>query len=43
MVSSACVRLPLTLGELGGIILHGEAEGSWLVLLCTYQQTNEVR
>jgi hypothetical protein len=40
LVGSACVRLPLTLGGLGGIILHGEgAGGSWIVLSCAYQQT----
>ena len=40
MVSSACVRLLVTLGEFGGIILHGEgAGGRWIVLLCAYQQT----
>ena len=40
MVHSACVRLPLTLGKFGGIILHGEgAGGRWIVLLCAYQQT----
>jgi hypothetical protein len=41
MAGSACVQLPLTLGGLGGIILHGEgAGGSWIMkLLCAYQQT----
>ena len=40
MVHSACVRLPLTLGGLSGIILHGEgAGGSWIMLSCAYQQT----
>ena len=39
MVHSACVRLPLTLGGFGGIILHGEGvDGSWIVLSCAYQQ-----
>jgi hypothetical protein len=34
-MGSAYVRLPLTSGGLGGIILHGEgAGGSWIVLLC---------
>ena len=39
-IDGGCVRLPLTLGGLGGIILHGEkVGGSWIVLSCAYQQT----
>ena len=40
MVGRAYVRLPVVLGGLGGIILHGAgASDSWIVLLCAYQQT----
>lgn len=39
MVGSAYVRLALTLDGLGGIILHDEGAGGWIVLSSAYQQT----